>query len=262
MKNMRISAFLMPLFALLAGVSGFYLRLMEIWNVFDDRTGLPERGAGITYALIALSAVFLFVIFLFALHTGSKYTSPSGFENAFGTESLAYPFCFLVIGLVWLGSTVKHFIDINAAGSIPFAEVSFSILSALSAISVFLFSVEVFQDPRRKTKLVLSVVPILFICFWLILLYRRNASNPILLSYCYQCLAIISSALGFYFTSGYVHNRPTPGRIVFSFFAAIYFCFVTLADNHTISIKLIFTMLIATNAIYSSMLLRNMQRKR
>ena len=259
--SMRVSSFFMPFFALFAGASGYYLRSMELRTVFDAHTGLPQRGAVVTYALIGLSAVFLCIILIFTLCARAKFASPSGFVNAFGTEPLAYPSIFFLIGIVWLGATVLYFLNIYTQGSIQLSELCFSILSALSAISVSLFAIEVYQNPRRKSKYALSIVPTIFMCFWLILLYRQNASNPILLSYCYQCLAIISSALGFYFTSGFIYNRPAPGKTIFSFFAAIYFCLVALADEHTMSIKFIFIAIIVINVIYSSMLIRNMVRK-
>ena len=262
LEHMRISAILMPFFALIAGIAGFYLRLMETWDVFDAQTGLPERGAAISLALIGLTVCFLVIIILFALRARIRFYSPEGFENAFGTDPLAYPFLFFFIGIIWLGATVKHFLDMNASGALPLSELLFSAMSALSAIAVALFAIEVYQDPRRKTKLVLSVVPTLFMCFWLILLYRRNAANPILLSYCYQCLAIISSALSFYFISGFVYSKPAPCKTIVAHFSAVYFCFVSLADDLTLSIKLLFAAIIAVNLIYASMLLRNMHRKR
>jgi len=258
---MRIAAFFMPIFALLAGAAGFFLRLTEIISVFDSRTGLPERGASITYLLIAFSILFLALAMIFSIRIAVKRSAPSGFENAFGTDPLTYPFTFAIIGLVWLGATVKYFIDVNAAGSVPMAELYFSILSALSAISVTFFAIEMYQDPRRKTTFALSIVPTLFMCFWLVALYRQNASNPVLLSYAYQCLAIISSALGFYFTSGFVYNKPAPGKTVFFYFAAIFFCFVTLADGHVLTIRIIFAALIAMNVVYCSKLLRNLEKK-
>ena len=258
---MRISAFLMPFFTLLTGAAGYYLRLLELWNVFDTETGLPRRGAAITYVLIGLTAVFLTVTFVFALRTRLRFISPRGFENAFGAEAIAYPAVFFLIGAIWLGATVMFFLNINAQGNVQFAEVCFSVLSALSAISVSLFAAEVYHSPHRKSKLVLSIVPTFFTCFWLIRVYSQNASNPILLSYCYQCLAIISATLGFYFTSGFAYNRSALGKTIFAYCAAIYFCFVTLADEHTTGIKLIFFTIIVINAIYLSMLIRNMQRK-
>jgi len=258
---MRRLAILMPAFALLAGAAGFYLRLMELKKVFDESTGLPIRGSGITFALITLTVVFLLIAFAFALRVRLKHTVQAGFENAFGTEYLAYPLVFFVIGIVWLGSTVKYFFSINDAGTIPMPELIFSILSALAAVALALYAIEEYQDPRRKSRYALSIVPTLFMCFWLILFYRQNASNPVLLNYCYECLAIITSALGFYFTSGFVYSRPAPGKAVFSFLVAIFFCFVTLADEHDISIRLIYISIIIINIVYSSMLIRNMRRK-
>jgi len=260
-ERMRISAFFLPFFALVAGAAGFFLRLMELMYVFDARTGLPERGASITYALIALSVLFLILALFFSIWLALKRQSPRGFENAFGTDPLIYPLSFAIIGLLWLGATVKYFIDIYAAGSVPMTELYFGILSALSAISVAFFAIEMYQDPRRKMIFALSIIPTLFMCFWLIVMYRQNAANPILLSYAYQCLAIISAALAFYFTSGFVYGKPAPGKTVFFYFAAIFFCFVTLADEHETTIRLIFAAIIAMNVVYSSKLIRQLRRK-
>ena len=251
----------MPFLTLAAGAAGFYLRLMELMDVFDARTGLPRRGAGITLLLIAFSAAFIIGVLIFSIRAAMKHKAPNGFEKAFGTDPLTYPIVFSVIGVLWLGATVKYYIDLQMAWPLPTVELIFLIMSALSAISIALFAIEMYQDPRNKMKFMLSIAPSLFMCFWLIIIYRQNASNPVLLSYCYQCLAIIMTALGFYFTSGFVYNKPAPGKAIFSYFAAAYFCFVTIADKHTISIRLIMAALVAVNIINASMLIRNLQWK-
>lgn len=252
----------MPFFALASGAAGFYLRRMELINVFDIRTGLPERGASLTLGLIALSAFFLLLSLVFCIRAVDKHVSPAGFENAFGTDPLSYPFAFALIGFVWLGATVKRFLDLNAAGALLQSDLYFLILSALAAVSVAFFAIEMYQDPRRKMIFALSIIPSLFMCFWLILIYKQNAANPVLLSYCYQCLAVIASALGFYFTSGFVYGKPAPGKTIFFYSAAVYFGFVTLADGHSMTIKLILAAIITMNVTYSSMLIRNMRLKK
>jgi len=251
----------MPFFALMAGATGFLLRLMELANVFETSTGLPRRGALITYLLIAFTAAFLLVVLIFSFFATARHRALSGFENAFGTDPMAYPVVFSVIGVVWLAASVMYYLDLDMSWPLPMIELIFLVLSALSAISIALFAIEMFQDPFRKTKFFLSIIPSLFMCLWLVVIYRQNASNPVLLSYCYQCLAVITSALGFYFTSGFVYNKPAPGKAIFSYFAAVYFCFVTQADKHPISIKLIFAVLIAVNAFYALMLIRNLRFK-
>jgi len=258
---MRISSFLMPFFALASGAAGFYLRMVELQNVIDARTGLAQRGARETYILIAVCVLFLIISLMFSIRAAVKHQSLRGFDNAFGTDPLTYPFSFIVIGLAWLGATVMHFFDYYSAAIIPMTELYFSILSALSAISIAYFAIEMYQDPRRKMVYALSIVPSLFMCFWLIVLYRRNATNPVLISYVYQCLAVISSTLAFYFTSGFVYGKPAPGKTIFTYLASIFFCFVTLADGHSLAVRVIFAALIAVNVIYSSKLIRNMRRK-
>ena len=251
----------MPFFAVIAGAAGFYLRLMELWNVFDVRTGLPERGADLSYALIAFSAFYLFLVMIFAIRASAKHEAQRGFENAFGTDPLSYPSIFLLVGLVWIVATVMHIFDMRAAGEYPTIEIYFSAMSILSAVSLTFFAIEMYQDSRRKSSYALSIVPTVFMCFWLILIYRANASNPVLLSYAYQCLAVISSTLGFYFTSGFVYDKPAPGKAILSYYASIYFCFVTLADGHSASIRLIFAAIIVANIVHSAMLIKNLKRK-
>jgi len=258
---MRISAFFVPFFALLAGVGGFYLRLSELWNVFDARSGLPERGAATTIWLLALAAVYLLAIFIFALFASMKHKAPQGFENAFGTDPIAYPVLFILIGIAWLTGTMMYFFELNSSGTLEMIDIYFIALSALSAISTAVFAIEMYQDSRRKSPFALSIVPTVFMCFWLILLYRQNASNPVLLSYGYECLAIVFAALSFYFTSGFLYGKPAPGKSIFAYYAAIFFCLVTMADDHPVSIRVIYAAIIAASTIHSSMLIRNLESK-
>jgi len=256
---MRKFAVIMPFFALVAGLVGFYLRYTELEEVFDHVTGLPQRGAGLTAALIVLTCALLFVGLVFSVIVKLRYSSPRGYENAFGTKSVAYPLFFAVIGVIWLVVTVIHFLGMNE--NFQIAEAYFSILSALAAVSMMFFAIEVYRDPSSKLKPPLSLAPSLFVCFWLVLLYRRNASNPVLLSYAYFCLALVSAAVSFYLTSGYVFNKPAPAKTVFFSIAAIFFSGVTLADGHSMPIRIIFALIAVINIVHCSMLIRNLQVK-
>ena len=259
---MRKTAIFMPLLALLAGAVGYFLRHMELRYVFDEHTGLPLRGSSITIALIVLSALFFVIIVLFSAKVKAVFLSPDGFENAFGASFLAYPVIFLIAGLSWFGATIKYFFEFRIQVTSANAELYFLLLSALSSISIIIFAIEVYQNPRRRSKLALSVVPVLFMCFWLIMLYRRNAANPILLNYCYSCLAIMAGTLGFYFPAGFVYKRPAQVKTLVAMLCAVYFNAVTLADVHETSIKVIIAVVIAINLVHSYMLIRCLQRKR
>ena len=258
---MRLSAFFVPFFSALAGVGGFYLRLSERQNVFDVMTGLPDRNAATTVWLYMLSAAFIIFIIVFSIVAATKHKALPGFESAFGTDPFAYPVIFVLIAIAWLVGTFLYFSDINTYGFFTSYDIYFIVLSALSAISVAFFAIEMYQDSRRQAPYALCVIPTAFMCFWLIFLYRHNASNPILLSYIYQLLAIVTTAMSFYFTAGFLYGKPAPGKSIVAYFASIYFCIITLADGHPTGITVIFCALIAVNLIHSVMLLRNLQRK-
>jgi len=259
---MRISAFFVPFLAIVIGIGGFFLRLSEHMNVFDALTGLPARNSATTFTLIILSAAFIIGILLFAIRVAVKHKALPGFESAFGTDPFAYPIIFILIGIAWLSGTYLYFSELNALGIFTATDIIFLVMSALSAISVTFFAIEMYQDSRRNAPYALSVVPTLFMCFWLIFVYRQNASNPVLLSYIYQSLAIIASALSFYFTSGFLYGKPAPGKAIVAYYAAVYFCIVTLADGHPLGINLIFCAIIAANLVHSTMLLWNLERKK
>jgi len=258
---MRIAAFLVPFYAILAGIGGFYLRQSERLNIIDTVTGLPERNAPTTVWLIMLSIVFMLLVLVFAIRIAIKKKALPGFESAFGTDPSAYPVIFIFIGVLWLVGTYLYFSYLNSNNAVTSVDIYFIIFSAISAVSVTLFAVAMYQDSRRNAPYAFSVVPTVFMCFWLIFVYRQNASNPILLSYIYQSIAIIASALSFYFTSGFLYGKPAPGRAVLTYYASIFFCIVTLADDHPLGIKLIFCALIAINLVHSTMLVRNLQSK-
>jgi len=247
--------------ALVVGFAGLLIRHYELANVFDPLTGLPERGALITFVLMGLTASFLMFAFIFSIVVYKKQTTPEGFENIFGTNSLIFPIFFILSGLFWLWSSIMHIVDLRISGHVPMAQIYFSVLSAIAAISVIFFTIEIYKHSQRKAVYALSVVPVLFMCFWLIFVYRENAANPVLLSHAYQVLAIIASTLSFYFSSGFVYGKPKHGRAVFFYLAAIFFCFITLADAHALMVRIVFCVIMAINVLYLSRLLRHLERK-
>ena len=237
------------------------MRIEELSVVFDATTGFPERNSTITLTLIALSIFVIFMVIIYAIIVAVKCNVASDFDYAFGTDSFIYPIIYIMGGIVWLVATIFFFISHNAMGNMEIFDVVFAIFSAISAISLMIFAVEVYKNPRRKFISMLSLMPTLFACFWLILIYRENASNPVLLDYAYACLAMIFAALGFYFTSAFAFGKPAKIKPIVCYSAAIYFSSVTIVDDFPMSIKLIIGSIIILNIFNLSALLRNLQKK-
>ena len=257
---MKKCAVIMPMFIIFVGLNGFYLRHLELANVFDN-VGLNQVGAPVSIALILLSAVTLVILFAFSLHARNLHKAPDDFTNAFGTASVIYPLSLSLAAIVWIGATIMHFISTNPHAIQLNADLIFVILSVLAAVSIMIFSVEVYKDPRRRIVKSWIIAPILFSTFWLGLMYRDNVANPILLSYAYYALALIFSVLSFYYLSGFIFHKPSVGKMIFVSSSSIYFCFVTLADSHTLWIRLILIAIIAYNLVHISMLIKCLLRK-
>ena len=88
-----------------------------------------------------------------------------------------------------------------------------------------------------------------------------NASNPVLLSYAYKCLAFVFSSLGLYFCTGFAIGKPVVGKAIVSYTGATYFCMVTLADDYSMSLKMIIGAIAIMNLFNLGSLIRNLQRK-
>jgi len=258
---MRITSFFIPVIVFIVGVLGFALRLTELASVFDPVSGLPERNALITLVLIGFSTLIFLVAFIFAVSTSVRYVVSADYDDAFGTDSFAYPAIYTALCTIWLVATVVYFLELFSLGDMALIDKVFTIASSLSAIFLMIFAIEVYKNPRRKFLALLSIVPTLFMCFWLILIYMDNASNPVLLGYAYKCLAFVFCSLGLYFSTGFSIGKPVIGKAILSYTGATYFCMITLADDYSLSIKLIIGTIAIMNLFNLGSLIRNLQRK-
>jgi hypothetical protein len=258
---MKKTAAIVPMFIVLIGLGGLYLRHLELSNVFDDVTGLNQIGAPISLALILLSVVVLAGIFVFSFYVKTSRKASDDFSNAFGTTSVVYPLSLSLVAFVWIAATLLNYVGTVTNGIQFDTDLVFAVLSVFAAVSIMIFAVEVYKDPRRKIVKSWIIAPIIFTTFWLGIMYRENVANPILLSYAYYALAIIFSVLSFYYLSGFIFHKPSLGKMVFASFSSIYFCLVTIADSHNLWIRLILIAIILYNIVHISMLIKYLMRK-
>lgn len=261
MYIMRKFSVIAVIFSLAAGAGGFILRRYQLADAFDTESGLVERGAESTFFLHILIAAFIAAVIAVAIFSAVRYRPHESFEDTFGTYSVLYPLVFIPVCAVWCCGTVIHYINSTSSGNVLPADIYFAILSLLAAVCVLFFAIGIFQNPRHKAPYILSIAPIVFLCFWLILHYRDNATNPVLESYVYQCLAIVSSALSFYYIAGIHYGKPSVGKAIFSYALTVLFCGITLADDIGIGLLLVFGALLAIGTVHLFLLLRSLVKK-
>ena len=258
---MRKSAFVFPFLSFAAGGAGLYLRYLELNTVFDPVTGLPEKNAPITLALILLSAGIALFGTLFAVIASRKYTSRVEYERAFSPSGILYLAVFFILSAAMIAADVMYFLSLKAVGSVAYINIVFIAFVAFSALSLFILARAAYRGRGGKEMYVFSIIPSVFFCFWLIILYRQNASNPVLLDYCYQCLALASAALSFYYGAGFAFKKSKPAKTIISYFLTIYFCMIVLVDNIILPFKIIFAVIVIAQLINSVQFIKNLKRK-
>ncbi len=258
---MRKSAVIMPLAFLLTGIIGFFIRRWELDTVIDNATGLAEKNAPVTVLLIGISVAVILAAMLTAILTSVRTKADREYARAFKPGSFLYVGLSFFLGLGWIVAIVLQYFSLRSTGIITIIDWIFMLLAVLSAISVVILAMGAYTRRTGAGMLVFSIIPSLFFCFWLIILYKDNAKNPVLIDFCYQSLAIAASALSFYFSAGYAYKKASPGWTVFSFLTSIFFCIVVLADSIGLPIKLMFGIIAIVSWINANAFIGNLKSK-
>ncbi|MEL4105592.1 hypothetical protein AAFA46_01950 [Oscillospiraceae bacterium WX1] len=262
---MRKNAVILPLLALIAGALGFAVRLYERQTVFDSTTGFPVMYAPVSLALIGLSVAVLVYAILAAVVTSGTHTAERSYTGAFAPEGFSYIGMSYLLAIVWLVSNVLYVLSLLKGNSAGLIQLFFIFLSVIAALSVMFLARAAYKGRGGAELLFFSIMPPLFYCFWLVVLYKENASNPVLLDYCYETLAIAAAALATYFSAGYVFKKAATGWTLFSYLTTIYFGTIVLADKSRMTgstdlpILLIFAVTVAVAFINAVVFIKNLQ---
>ncbi len=258
---MRKSAVLMPLVALLAGVFGYLFRRIEVNTVIDSVTGLAARGAVVTNLLIVVTIAIILIMAVYAVMMFTRYRTERGYAKVFMPTGFVYIAGAYVVGIGWFIAAVLYVFNRSAVGGLTVIDWIFMLLAASSAVSVIVMSRGAYQRRSGTDMTLMSIIPPLFFCFWLIIYYKDNAANPVLLDYGYQILAIAAAALSYYYASGFTFRKVMTGKPIFAFLISIYLCIVVLADHTALSLKIMYAVTALNMLMSSILLIRNLDER-
>lgn len=210
---------------LLAGIAGAVLRGFELRFAFDPVTGLAERFHPFTISLLALSAaVFVLLIIYMATH---RMTTQFGYDQAFearGAGGAVLPVAAAAALAVSALFAFRQYIDKTS----DFGILAFGILAALAVWSVLRVSVGVASKNMPKSANIMIIIPIFWACFWLIVIFQKNAADPVIFDYIYMMLASIATTLFIYSSAGYAFGRGSAFKTRLFSGCAVYFSMVAL----------------------------------
>lgn len=229
---------LYPLLALLFGVAGFALRIRQLTLARAPKTHmlLPHHPA--TCALIALTAGALLVL---VICSATLSRQAQDWCSSFQSESGLLR-TLSAIGAAGFGAAALLLCQELIAAGLPSSlrENPFQAVFVILLLVSCAAALSLIRWNGRKGALSLSpVLPGFTSCIWLVLTYHSNASNPSVLAYIWQILAVIAACFAWYYTAGFAFQRPRPRRTVFFHLAASFLCITAIADQVALSQRIL-----------------------
>lgn len=258
--------YMAPIAVLIAGAAGFGLRWWERTEGFVD--GLPVPGHPSTYRLIALCVLMAAFALFAALLLPAKWEAD--YDTAFAAEgdklyaTASILAAFLLVGSAALTALSWVGMGENAGRmATQFAplRIVLALASVLAGGCILLTVKNRFRSGDTANLRFPTLMPGYFACVWLVCAYQRQAStDPILLGYVYELLAILAILLALYYAAAFAYQRPRLRQAVCFSLLGCFLSLVTLADGHSWDDMARFAAMAVYLAAQAYVLLRNARR--
>ncbi|MCL1829767.1 MAG: hypothetical protein FWG32_09815 [Oscillospiraceae bacterium] len=240
-------------FTCTAGAFSVFFRWLQLITAFEADSGLPVRNA---WASLAVIAVTLFSAAMLAVLTliSRKHSTRAAPCSKLPAETAVFSAVSWIAGILTMAGAVMIFIS-GDGGSSSVGKT----YAGLAFIAGFGYPAFISLNKRSSGFLtcLLSLIPVVFCSYWLIISYKDHAANPVIWEFVFEILAISASILSFFFVAGYPCGSPKPAVTFYFCNLAAYLCIVTLADAHPFPQTLIFLSMALIGLLYAGAALNN-----
>lgn len=255
---MRKLKYPLPVFLIIAGLAGFFIRREELKTAFDPSNGLSISGAPFHTVMAIFAAAVIVIAIAFAIGMPVKYREVRPYIELFRIHGFLWYLVILAAGVIISASGIIYGVtEVWAYRDFSLMKVAFCVLAVIMGFIVSLMGYETYKQ-REIRHSIFYVIPSVCLCLLLIIFYRENTANPTLTSYCYRCLAYVFCALSFYYEIAVIFKKVMPGKLIASYIAASIFEITILAEAAPLFIKLMFGALAVTHIIKCGVLVSNL----
>mgnify|MGYP007069910420 CR=1 FL=1 len=243
-----------------AGAFGLFLRWLELQLAFNE-LGLPDPSVFhallILYALAAAAVFYAFI----RRYSNQRLYVPDEFQAAF-THA----------GKLYLAARIAAGIIISAGGALLYMQSGadrnaddyqlIAILGILAGICFILFmsSADLKSPPNPWLLCLFSFIPMLFLAAWMVICYKVNTINSVVLSYGTEMVAVAASMFAFFRLGGYVFGKPRWKHCLFSCMFACMLCLICLADERYLGMQVMFLGIAAALLLCSWVMVKNFRQ--
>ncbi len=241
-----------------AGSFGLFIRWLQTMLAFDEN-GLVDGSIFNVLVLLALFiSAYIFLRFVDRFKNDLFYT-PDDFFDAFYNPGKLYTAVRWVIGALMLGGALVLLVESETDKNKGFYLV-LVLLGALTGISYPLMLSSANRPHATKLNAVclMSAIPIVLFCMWLVTIYKVNSIESVKWAYGPECMAAIVSAIAFFRIAGYPFGSPNSWRTLFFCMLGGALDIVMLADTRYIGLQLMFLAAAAMQIFYVWLMVCNM----
>lgn len=253
-----------PLLSVVAGGVGFFFNQQLQTTAVDPATLLVDSNSPYPSLLLALT-IAVAVAFLLALKNGN---SPQGVEDNF-RKPPQLSLTLWTLGGSLLAVSTGHIIftiftqqlhTSSTMFSLPLMLTTAAVLAPLATIALLTQVKYLSKNQFPSIMGVLLSLPALASLPWLLICYDTNSTNPIVILYGYQIMALCTTVFALYCTTSLAYSLPHKGYPRISAFLSLLGCYLLLTSLSTqlefyiCGFQLAFALILFGNA---SVLLKN-----
>lgn len=214
-----------------SGIIGAVLRYIHVSTCYDD-LGLPIPGMPVTTILTVFSVIIAVAALILTSLLNSKSAPMPGYNGAFSTSKGGTGLLAQILSAILIAvSSVMRFQ--NGFYTNVNYSIVITVLGILSAIAVIFSAVYAYKGSQKKIIGYLSIITSVFLCMHLMYIFSLNLSNPILLTYSFDCVAIGSASLYIFAAGGYALNKVQTFSTLFTGFISIAFSIIAITGQQS-----------------------------
>lgn len=255
---MRKTALTLMLSTLVLSAFGAFFHWLQMMNVFETETGLAALGARSSIVFVVYSLLAALAMAGLSFFLRRRCEQPRG-EEGLRWDSPLPRVITVVCGLLFAVAAIQQMFTAGGAGS-PLMQRVFGAAGLIAAGALMALPTRRDGTVPALSRYAALWLP-LFCCYWLVLIYRDNAQDPVLWDYATYICAAALSALAFYHLSAWYFRRAMPGRALFFIQLAVYLDACALTEAHSIWIKLLLAAAAVVLAMEEYVLISNMREK-
>ncbi len=225
-----------PIAVLLLGGLGAFVRHVQLETAYDP-AGLPRPWAAATVALYMLGFLALAIAVAMCL-AARDYEAGGSFRRAIPVEGYIHFAAKALMGIVVMFCALLLMRrGVAIMGMENSARWPFVLLLGLTGFGMTVMACTSYTRKDSPYLRPGSIAPALLCCYWMVGWYRENAGNPILLDYCFRCLALAFGCFSAFSRAGYAFGRRNITGTLLLSSVAVFLLPVAAADPAPLAMR-------------------------